>query len=112
MNIQSYLISFAEFLSDVFLPFLIALAGFMFLWNVFRYFILGGANEESQRKAKTLALWGIGAFVLVLSLWGIVNLIVGGLNLGNTPITPDYLQAKGQSWGDNPPPDCAGRPVC
>lgn len=109
MNIQSYLIAIIDFMDKVLLPFLIALAGFMFIWNAFRYFILGGANEESQQKAKTLALWGIAALVLIVSLWGVVNLLVSGFNLGNTPMTPDYIEARA---GNMPSPNCNGAPVC
>lgn len=95
MNIQSYIIAISEFLNVVIMPFLIALAGLFFMWNAYRYFILGGSNEESQQKAKILAFWGIGGIVLIISLWGIVNLLVEGLGLGNDEndtLTPDFIQ--------------------
>jgi len=91
MNIQAYLTSILAFLNSVILPFLIALAFLFFIINVTRYFIIGGGSEESQQKAKTLAFWGILAFVLIVSLWGIVNLLVSGLGLTNMPMTPDYM---------------------
>jgi succinate dehydrogenase/fumarate reductase cytochrome b subunit len=94
MNIQSYLVEIGKFGDNIIVPFLLALAGLMFMWNAFRYFILGGANEESQAKARTLALWGIIAFVLILSLWGIVNLLVEGFGFDGSsgePLVPDYM---------------------
>ena len=91
MNIQAFLTSILTFLNSIILPFLITIAFLFFLINATRYFIIGGASEENQEKAKTLALWGIAAFVFILSLWGIVNLIVGGLDLTNMPMTPDYM---------------------
>lgn len=96
MNIQSYIIATMEFFDQILLPFFVALAGFFFIWNTYRYFILGGSNEESQQKARTLAFWGIGAFVFIISLWGIVNLLVEGLELdkANDPITPDYIEMR------------------
>ena len=91
MNIQTFLINIGAFLNSIVVPFLIALAGLVFIWNAFRYFILGGANEESQAKARTLATWGIAAFVFIVSLWGIVNLFVTGLGLTNTGVCSDYI---------------------
>lgn len=96
MNIQTFLENIITFLYSIILPFLIAIAFLFFIINATRYFIIGGGSEESQQKAKTLALWGIVAFVLILSLWGIVNLFVGGLGFGtSTVIFPDYYVSGG-----------------
>ena len=92
MNIQTLLTGILTFLNDVIVPFLLALAGLVFLWNAFRYFIIGGSNEEDQTRAKSLALWGITAFVIMISLWGIVNLLVAGLGFGGySSLLPDYV---------------------
>lgn len=101
MNIQTFLINILSFLNATVLPFLFALAFLFFLWNATRYFIIGGSNEEDQTKAKALAVWGIAAFVFIVSLWGIVNLLVEGFRFGpNTAITPDYIQTRnGNSSG-------------
>jgi hypothetical protein len=102
MNIQAFLTSILTFLNTIILPFLIALAFLFFIWNATRYFIIGGGSEESQQKAKILAFWGIAAFVLIVSLWGIVNLIVGGLGFGtSTVIFPDYYVSGGASGPGN-----------
>jgi len=93
MNIQTFLTNILIFLNKSVIPFLLALAFVVFLWNVVRYFIIGGSNEDSQEKARSLATWGIMAFVIIVSLWGIVNLLVTGFGLGGpAPITPDYMQ--------------------
>jgi hypothetical protein len=96
MNLQTFLTNIAVFLDQTILPAIIALAGFFFVWNAARYFIIGGANPDDQEKARTLALWGILAFVFIASIWGIVRMMVGGLNLGNTeqPIVPDYMEQR------------------
>lgn len=95
MNIQTFLANILIFLNKTVVPFILAIAFFIFIWNAVRYFILEGENEESQTKAKSLALWSVSAFVVIVSLWGIVNMIVGGLNLGTMqPITPDYMDGK------------------
>jgi len=97
MNIQEFLTNILVFFNTTLLPAIIAFAGFFFLVNVLRYFIIGGANEESQQKARTLATWGIAALVFIVSLWGIVNLLVSGFGFtGAFSRTPDYLCEK--SW--------------
>lgn len=101
-NIQTLLTGILTFLNEAVVPFLLALAFFVFLWNAFRFFILGGSNEEDQEKARSLATWGITAFVIIISFWGIVNFLVTGFGFGRTdPITPDYMQSKNANFGDN-----------
>ena len=96
MNIQTFLININEFLNTTIVPFLLSVAFLVFIWNVTRYFIIGGSNSDAQEKARSLALWGIIAFVVILSLWGIVNLLVSGFGLGNRgQVTPDYMESKG-----------------
>jgi hypothetical protein len=99
MSIQILLKNILIFFDDVIVPFLIALAFLFFIWNVARYFIIGGANSEDQEKAKSLALWGIVAFVVIISILGIVNLLSSSLGFNNTPILPDYIQMReNQKW--------------
>jgi|GEM_PF-1625336 len=96
MNIQTLLININEFLNTTIVPFLLSVAFLVFIWNVTRYFIIGGSNSDAQEKARSLALWGITAFVVILSLWGIVNLLVAGFGLGNRgAVIPDYMERKG-----------------
>ncbi len=98
-NIQSVLTNFLSFLNETIIPFLFAFAFLIFIWNAARYFIIGGANPDDQEKARGLAMWGVAAFVIIISLWGIVNLVVAGFGLGDkTPPTPDYIQQK--KYGD------------
>lgn len=92
MDIQTALTNFLTFINSSLIPLIVALAFIFFLFNVFRYFILGGANEEAQSKAKLLAVWGILAFVIIISLWGIVNFFVTGFGFGgNQIVCPDYF---------------------
>lgn len=90
-SVQGYLISILFFINRVVLPLLFGIALLFFLVNVARYFVIGGAEEESQQKAKLLALYGIGAFVFLVSIWGIVNMFTDGLNIDrNNALCPDY----------------------
>ncbi len=91
MDIQTFLVGVGKFLNSTVLPAIFAIAALMFMVNATRYFIIGGANPEDQEKAKTLAIWGILAFVISISLWGIVNILVSGLGLTQMEMTPDYM---------------------
>ena len=94
MDLQTLLLGFIAFITGTIIPFLLVIATLVFVWNAVRYFVIGGANEESQEKARQLALWGVLAFVLIVSLWGIVMLISNGLGLDNRGIVPDYMCGK------------------
>lgn len=73
------------------IPLIFAVAVFFFIWNAARYFIFNGTNEAGQDSAKRLALYGIAALVIMLSLWGVVNMVTGAFGIGrSTPICPDF----------------------
>ena len=48
MDLQAILTAIVTFISDSLIPFLMAIAFFFFIWNAFRYFIIGGSNPGSQ----------------------------------------------------------------
>jgi heme/copper-type cytochrome/quinol oxidase subunit 4 len=98
MTIQDLLNFIAGLLNSVVLPTIVALAFLFFIVNAFRYFILGGANPDDQEKARTLAVWGIAAFVVLSSLWGMVNILVRTLDFNNNaPVRPDYIDERSQA---------------
>jgi len=90
----SYLSGFIDFINAFLIPFIWAIAFIVFIWGVFQYFIAGGANEEQRDKGKQLVFWGVIAFVVMTSLWGIVNLFVNTLDFRgeNTPPIPTFDQ--------------------
>lgn len=96
-DLQTAIPNFLTFLEKI-IPFLLGIAFVVFLWNVFRYFILNGSSDEGQTKAKSFMLWSIIGFVIIISFWGIVNILVSGLGLDNRAIVPDYVCKKG-NWG-------------
>lgn len=91
-DVQGLLINLLSFLNGSVVPALFALAFLFFLYNALRYFIVGAADEEARKKARRLASYGIVAFVLMVSIWGIVNLLVGGLGFNNSSaVCPDAI---------------------
>ena len=93
-SLQEFIIGITLFFNNVIIPFFFGLALLFFIWNAFKFFILGNKSEPDQENAKKLAIYGIAGFVFLVSLWGIINLLVGGLGLDNSnyPIKPDYIE--------------------
>lgn len=90
--------SITLFINNIVIPFLFGLALLFFIWNVFRFFILGKNNEPDKESARRLAIYSVGAFVFLVSLWGIINLLINGLNLGsNNYVTPDFIEQSTNS---------------
>ncbi|KND51803.1 MAG: hypothetical protein ABA06_00885 [Parcubacteria bacterium C7867-001] len=75
---------FINLINTVLVPLVFALAFIVFIWGVFMYFIQGGADEEKREKGRVLMLYGIVGFFLMVSVWGLVNILIGTFNLNNT----------------------------
>ncbi len=78
-EIDTFFANLSGFIGNTLIPFIFSLALLVFLFGMYRYFIQGGASEEQRAKGKQLILWSIVAFVLMVSIWGIVNVLSEGL---------------------------------
>jgi len=74
----------------VLVPVLFALAFIVFLWGIANAYIFSAGDEEAVKKGHKLILWGIIAFVVMISIWGLVNVIANtfGLYGVSAPPTP------------------------
>ncbi len=77
-------------LNDTLVPAVFALAFLVFIWGMFKTFILGGHDEEKQGEGKQLMMYAILGFVIMISIWGIVTIISDSLGLKGT-IDPQDL---------------------
>jgi len=111
MNLQNLLANLIILVNNYIIPLLLGIAFIIFIWNAFRYFILTSNTTEGQENARYLALYGIAAFVLILSLWGIVNLVINGVfGSASDPCIPtsDYVtDPYGVRSGTSCPPSPA-----
>ena len=80
-TLGAYLSSIIGFINVYLVPFLFAIAFIVFIWGVFQYFIAGGHDEEKRETGKSLMLWGIIGFFIMVSVWGLVNILRGTFNL-------------------------------
>lgn len=92
-SLQQLLVGIGGFLNSVVIPFILAIAFLVFFVNAIRFFVIGGSSDDGQKNAKNLAVYGIGAFVFILSFWGLVNILVDGVGLSGGPCYPvsDYI---------------------
>ena len=90
-EINTFIGRITTFINNTLIPLVFAIALIVFIWGMFRFFIHKGAEDREQ--GKQLAIWSVVAFVLMVSIWGIVNLIANGLGFSgdqieNIPTTP------------------------
>ncbi|HRH55461.1 MAG TPA: hypothetical protein PK609_01200 [Candidatus Paceibacterota bacterium] len=81
--VAAHAASFREITEDIvslvnnsLVPLIYALAFLVFLVGMTRYFFLE-QGEEGREKGKQLMLWGLIGFVVMFSVWGLVNLLLG-----------------------------------
>jgi hypothetical protein len=85
-QVQTFLENFILFVNQSIVPLVFAIAFIFFIWGIFTYFIKGSDDEENRKKGGKLMLWGIIGFVVMVSVWGIVNLLAEGLSLNQSEI--------------------------
>ncbi len=73
--------------NNVLIPLVFAVAILALLWGILKAFIIGGGDEEKQKEGKQLIMYAIIGFVVMVALWGIVNLIATGVIGVNTTST-------------------------
>lgn len=65
---------------------LIVLALVVFLWGMIKY--LRVAGEEDKENAKRIMWWGIVALFVMVSVWGLVQILVNTFFAGGIPSAP------------------------
>ena len=64
---------------------IIALAVVTFIWNVYKYFIV--ADPENRGEASKYVMFSVIGLFVILSFWGLVNIVSNTLNLDTNPGT-------------------------
>lgn len=74
----------------VLVPVLFAIAFIVFLYGIVAKYIFSAGDPEKVKEGHRLILWGLIAFVVMISLWGLVNVIANtfGLYGISAPPTP------------------------
>ena len=80
-QLKGYLSSIVDFVNNYIIPMIIAAAILFFIWGMFKFFILGGADEEKRKSGQQLMIWAVVGLVLMLSIQGIVNIVGDAVGL-------------------------------
>ncbi len=74
-----------------FILLLIAVAGLVFVWGVFKFIRAEGAGESGDRaESQKMILWSIVGFAIMFGAYGIINIALGTFDL--PPIQKGFLQ--------------------
>ncbi len=82
--IQGYSRSIVDVVNFYLVPVLLALAFLVFIWGVFKNFFWKAESGEAHTEGSKFVAWGIIGFVIILSLWALVNIVQVTLGLTNT----------------------------
>lgn len=89
--IKAYSDSIINIINGILVPLLMAVAFIVFLYGVFNYFIAGASSEDKRAEGRIFVLYGVIGFAVILSVWGLVNLLLTTFNLspgGGHPSLP------------------------
>lgn len=68
-------------------PIVVALALLYFFWGLATYILTAGGGEaEGKKKGRDIMIWGILALFIMVSIWGIINIVRQTFNLDQTNI--------------------------
>lgn len=84
-------------INGILVPVLFAVAFIVFLYGVARTYIFSVGDEEAVKTGHKLILWGLIGFVVMISLWGLVNVVANTFGLAGAfaPPLPQSTNAYG-----------------
>ncbi|MBI1956929.1 MAG: hypothetical protein HYS44_00510 [Candidatus Niyogibacteria bacterium] len=59
---------------------IIALAGLVFLWGVFK-FVSAAGDEKARTTGRQFIIWGLVGLAVMFAFWGIVNILIDTFSL-------------------------------
>lgn len=89
MTLQNIVGNITNILNFYVIPLIVTLALIYFLWGV-SMLIFNASSEEKKNEGKSIMIWGIIALFVMVSVWGLVNVLQGtflkNVNTTNPPI--------------------------
>ena len=81
-------------IGDVAVYILIALAIVYIVYATVQYFIKGNSGDESRREAGLQIMWGIIGLAIIVSIWGLVNILLNTFSTKNNVPTSGFPNAN------------------
>ena len=75
-------------------PIVVALALLYFFWGLAKY-ILSAGEKESKDEGRKIMIWGIIALFVMVSVWGIINVVRDTFNLDDNTIDVPIVDIQG-----------------
>ncbi|MCX6719391.1 MAG: pilin [Candidatus Taylorbacteria bacterium] len=78
---------------------LISIAFLYIVWNIVQYFIKGKSGDEDRKESGTNIMWCIAGLAIILSIWGLVNILMNTFGTKTNAPTDkfpkaDFINAK------------------
>ena len=70
-----------DIINTVLVPVLFAVSFIMFLYGIAKAYIFSSGDPEAVKAGHKLVLWGIVAFAVMISVWGLVNVVANTFGL-------------------------------
>ena len=74
-NFKNVLDYFTCIIGKSVIPFIFALAMVSFIWGAVNFLIINADEEAKREQGKQFMLWGIIALAVMISVWGLVNIL-------------------------------------
>lgn len=85
-------------INTVAVPLLLAVAFIMFLYGVAKAYIFSHGDPDEVKQGHQFVLWGVVGFAVMVSLWGLVNIVANTFGLQGQfgPVQPSAILPQGQ----------------
>ncbi len=90
-SLQGMITGLGDLISNFLIPFVLALAFLIFVYNVYRFFILGGSTEDGRENAKYLAIYSVITFTFIIIFGGLINFFGEAIGINNDPCENDMV---------------------
>lgn len=87
--LQNYTNVIINTVNNILVPALFAIAFIVFLYGIALKYIFSHGDAAKVSEGHRIILWGLIGFVVMISIWGLVNLLGDTLGLGGG-VQPDY----------------------
>ena len=82
-KLQGLFTFFTCLIGSYLIPLLFAVAVAMFIWGAIKFFIIETDEEAKRTQGKQFMIWGIIALTVMISVWGLVNILVSTFGIPN-----------------------------